>query len=244
MTESFPITMHYGNPSPDETAELIQLLAGAWMGVAPRGASIMPPGLSRAEQHRILKAVFAAEFRSNWKSEALRWCTDQDGRIAAFACLDPLHGGNMAAGAGEVPITPEELEAFLPGVPASYRQRLIVIVKQLIISDERAWSGITHAALAGDGRIFEIRGVGVHPDQKGRGIGARFMKELLAEATGALVTITTQNMAAARFYQRLGFEVILEEEWTLPYPEGTETLPHWVMSTLAPGVNSGPCDRV
>ena len=136
MAESFPITMHYGNPSPDETTELIELLAGAWMGVAPRGASIMPPGLSRAEQHRILEAVFAAEFRGNWKPEALRWCTDQDGRIAAFACLDPLHGGDIAAGAGEVPITLEEMKAFLPGVPASYHQRLIVLVKQSIISDE------------------------------------------------------------------------------------------------------------
>ena len=65
------------------------------------------------------------------------------------------------------------------------------------------------------------------------------MKELLAEAAGALVTITTQNMGAANFYQRLGFEVILEEEWTLPYADGTETLPHWVMSTLAPGMKSG-----
>ena len=244
MAESFPITTHYGSPGPYETTELIEILAGAWMGVAPRGASIMPPGLSCAEQHRILEAVFAAEFRSNWKSEALRWCTDQDGRIAAFACLDPLHGGHIAAGAGEVPITPEEMEAFLPGVPASYHQRLIVLVKQLIISDERAWSGINRAARAGDGRIFEIRGVGVHPDQKGRGIGARFMKALLAEAAGVLVTITTQNRGAARFYQRLGFEVILEEEWTLPYAEGAETLPHWVMSTLAPGVNSAPCDPV
>ena len=244
MTESFPITMHYGSPSPAETTELIELLAGAWMGVAPRGASIMPPGLSRAEQHEILEAVFAAEFRSNWKSEALRWCTDQDERMAAFACLDPLHGGHIAAGAGEVPITPEEMEAFLPGVSASYHRRLIVLVKQSIVSDERAWSGITHAARAGDGRIFEIRGVGVHPDQKGRGIGARFMKALLTEAAGALVTITTQNMGAANFYQCLGFEVILEEEWTLPYAEGAETLPHWVMSTLAPGVNSGPCDPV
>ena len=72
MAESFPITMHYGNPSPDETTELIELLAGAWMGVAPRGASIMPPGLSGAEQHRILVAVFAAEFRGNWRSEALK----------------------------------------------------------------------------------------------------------------------------------------------------------------------------
>ena len=244
MAESFPITMHYGNPSPDETTELIELLAGAWMGVAPRGASIMPLGLSGSEQHRILEAVFAAEFKGNWKSEALRWCTDQDGRIAAFACLDPLHGGEIAAGAGEVPITPEEMEPFLPGVPASYHRRLIVLVKQSIVSDERAWSGITHAARAGDGRIFEIRGGGVHPDQKGCGIGARFMKELLGEAAGALVTITTQNIGAARFYQRLGFEVILEEEWTLPYPEGAETLSHWVMSTLAPGVNSRPCDPV
>ena len=239
MAESFPITIHYGNPSLDETTELIELLAGAWMGVAPRGASIMPPDLSRSEQHRILEAVFAAEFRGNWKPEALRWCTDQDGRIAAFACLDPLHGGDIAAGAGEVPITLEEMEAFLPGVPVSYHRRLIVLVKQSIISDERAWSGITHAALEGDGRIFEIRGVGVHPDQKGRGIGARFMKALLTEVAGALVTITTQNKGAANFYQRLGFEIILEEEWTLPYAEGAETLPHWVMSTLAPGMKSG-----
>ena len=239
MAESFPITMHFGNPSLDETTELIELLAGAWMGVAPRGASIMPPGLSCSEQRRILEAVFAAEFRGNWKSEALRWCTDKDGRIAAFACLDPLDGDNIAAGAGEVPITLEEMEAFLPGVPASYHQRLIVLVKRLIVSDECAWSGITHAALGGDGRIFEIRGVGVHPDQKGRGIGARFMKALLAEAAGALVTITTQNIGAAHFYQHLGFEVILEEEWTLPYAEGVETLPHWVMSTLAPGLKSG-----
>ena len=238
MAESFPITMHYGNPNPDETTELIELLAEAWRGVAPRGASIMSPGLSCSEQRRILEAVFAAEFRGNWKSEALRWCTDQDGRIAAFACLDPLHGGEIAAGAGEVPITPEEMEAFLPGVPASYHQRLIVLVKQSIVSDERAWSGITHAALEGDGRIFEIRGVGVHPDQKGREIGARFMRALLTEAAGALVTITTQNMGAANFYQRLGFEVIHEEEWTLPYAEGAETLPHWVMSTLAPGMKS------
>ena len=46
-------------------------------------------------------------------------------------------------------------------------------------------------------------------------------------------------MGAANFYQRLGFEVILEEEWALPYAEGAETLPHWVMSTLAPGMKSG-----
>ena len=65
------------------------------------------------------------------------------------------------------------------------------------------------------------------------------MKGLLAEAAGALVTITTQNKGAANFYQRLGFEIILEEEWTLPYAEGDETLPHWVMSTLAPGRNPG-----
>ena len=239
MAESFPITMHYGNPSPDETTKLIELLAGAWMGVAPRGASIMPPGLSRVERHRILEAVFAAEFRSKWKSEVSRWRTDEDGRIAAFVCLDPLHDGNSSAGAGDVSITSEEMEAFLPGVPASYHQRLIVLVKQSIIADERAWSGITHAALEGDGRIFEIRGVGVHPDQKGRGIGARFMKALLTEVAGALVTITTQNMGAANFYQRLGFEVILEEEWALPYAEGAETLPHSVMSTLAPGMKSG-----
>ena len=137
-----------------------------------------------------------------------------------------------------MPLTLEEMGAFLPGVPASYHQRLIVLVKQSIISDERAWSGITHAALEGNGHIFEIRGVGVHPDQKGRGIGARFMKALLTEVAGALVTITTQNMGAANFYQRLGFEIILEEEWTLPYAEGDETLPHWVISTLAPGMKS------
>lgn len=65
------------------------------------------------------------------------------------------------------------------------------------------------------------------------------MKALLTEAAGALVTITTQNKGAANFYQRLGFEIILEEEWTLPYAEGAETLPHWVMSTLAPGMKSG-----
>ncbi len=53
MAESSPITMHFGNPSLDETTELIELLAGAWMGVAPRGASIMPPGLSCSEQHRV-----------------------------------------------------------------------------------------------------------------------------------------------------------------------------------------------
>ena len=65
------------------------------------------------------------------------------------------------------------------------------------------------------------------------------MKALLTEGAGALVTITTQNMGAANFYQRLGFEVILEEEWTLPYAEGAETLPHWVMNTLEPGMKSG-----
>ena len=234
MTQSFPITMHYGNPSPDQATELIHLLAGAWIKIAPRGASIMPPGLSRSEQHKILEAVFAAEFMNNWKPDALRWCTDHEGRIAAFACLDPLHGGEIAAGAGEVPITLEQMEAFMPGVPSSYHRRLIVLVKQSIVSDKRVWGGISDAARAGDGRIFEIRGVGVHPDQKGRGIGARFMKELLSEVAGSLVTITTQNVGAAQFYQRLGFEVILEEEWTLPYAEGTETLPHWVMSLLAP----------
>ena len=62
----------------------------------------------------------------------------------------------------------------MPGVPSSYHRRLIVLVKQSIVSDKRVWGGISDAARAGDGRIFEIRGVGVHPDQKGRGIGARF----------------------------------------------------------------------
>jgi len=228
--------MHYGNPGPDQTTELIHLLAGAWMEIAPRGASIMPPGLSHSEQYKILEAVFAAEFKNNWRPDALRWCTDHEGRIAAFACLDPLHGGEIAAGAGEVPITLEQMGAFMPGVPSSYHRRLIVLVKQSIVSDKRAWGGISDAARAGDGRIFEIRGVGVHPDQKGRGIGARFMEELFSEVAGSLVTITTQNVGAAHFYQRLGFEVILEEEWTLPYAEGTETLPHWVMSLLVPRI--------
>ena len=109
MAESFPITMHYGNPGPDQTTELIHLLAGAWMEIAPRGASIMPPGLSHSEQYKILEAVLAAEFKNNWKPDALRWCTDHEGRIAAFACLDPLHGGEIAAGAGEVPITLEQM---------------------------------------------------------------------------------------------------------------------------------------
>ena len=53
MAESFPITMHYGNPSLAETTELIKLLAGAWMGVTPRGASTVPQGLSCSEQHRV-----------------------------------------------------------------------------------------------------------------------------------------------------------------------------------------------
>ena len=53
MAESFPITTHYGNPSLAETTELIKLLAGPWMGVTLRGASIMPQGLSCSEQHRV-----------------------------------------------------------------------------------------------------------------------------------------------------------------------------------------------
>ena len=49
-------------------------------------------------------------------------------------------------------------------------------------------------------------------------------------------------------YIRIRFQVLIRKktslflvrrgEWTLPYAEGDETLPHWVMSTLAPGMKS------
>lgn len=66
--------------------------------------------------------------------------------------------------------------------------------------------------------------ISVHPDQQGRGIGSRLMRHVMAQAREAgeeSITLDTQNDVAWNqpWYEKLGFEVVPEGEWTEPMAE-------------------------
>lgn len=57
----------------------------------------------------------------------------------------------------------------------------------------------------------------IRPEDRGRGIGARFVQELLSEAcealaaTRAILVVFPDNISAIRCYRRVGFTVVGEE---------------------------------
>jgi predicted GNAT family acetyltransferase len=59
---------------------------------------------------------------------------------------------------------------------------------------------------------YQIGGVYVHPDFRGRGIatrmGAVFIRDLIAEGRGITLFVKKRNLAALSVYRRIGFEVL------------------------------------
>ena len=75
--------------------------------------------------------------------------------------------------------------------------------------------GLAFLAVRGDAAW--IGGVGVTPANRGRGIGRRLMKAVLAEASRPVnLEVIEQNEPAKRLYDSLGFEVVrMLEVWSL-----------------------------
>ncbi|MDR0455227.1 MAG: GNAT family N-acetyltransferase [Treponema sp.] len=59
---------------------------------------------------------------------------------------------------------------------------------------------------------YQVGGVYVHPDYRGRGIGGRmageFITSLVAQGKGISLFVKKSNLCARRVYQRIGFEIL------------------------------------
>lgn len=64
-----------------------------------------------------------------------------------------------------------------------------------------------HTAVAGDGNIYYLWFVGVHPNYQGRGAGSRLLGEMLSDASslGRLCLLETSTLRNLPLYERVGF---------------------------------------
>lgn len=64
-----------------------------------------------------------------------------------------------------------------------------------------------HRAIAGDGKLYHLWFMGVHPNYQGRGAGSRLLGEMLSEAAvlGRLCVLETSTERNIPFYERASF---------------------------------------
>jgi ribosomal protein S18 acetylase RimI-like enzyme len=76
----------------------------------------------------------------------------------------------------------------------------------------------------------ELQRMVVDPEYQGRGIGSKCLKQALDEADAHRlpVILSTQEEINVRFYQKLGFEITVEEKYS-PSGQDTDAYNSWVM---------------
>jgi GNAT superfamily N-acetyltransferase len=79
-----------------------------------------------------------------------------------------------------------------------------------------AVGGLNRDPFAGRADVGRIRRVYVHPEWRGKGIGAALVSALIEEArrSFACVRLRAENAGAARLYEQLGFELITDPSAT------------------------------
>ncbi|GAA4051886.1 hypothetical protein GCM10022282_11040 [Agromyces indicus] len=85
------------------------------------------------------------------------------------------------------------------------------------------------SAVARDGDELDFRFLGVAAAARGRGVGERLVHHVTALAADrglrrVVLNTGRQMIAAQRLYERLGFERLLEREFTFERPDGTSIL--------------------
>lgn len=80
-----------------------------------------------------------------------------------------------------------------------------------------------------DGTILDLLRLGVHPDQQGRGDGAKLLEHVIALGRDLTLTVRKKNHRAFRLYRRYGFTIaghfISADSWVLFRPAGELACP-------------------
>lgn len=77
---------------------------------------------------------------------------------------------------------------------------------------------------------FELQRMVVDPEYQGKGIGSKSLSQGIkkADELGLPIYLTTQLEINTRFYQKLGFEIALQEKFS-PIGEANDECDNWVM---------------
>jgi ribosomal protein S18 acetylase RimI-like enzyme len=77
---------------------------------------------------------------------------------------------------------------------------------------------------------FELQRMVVDPNYQGKGIGSRCLSEALkkADSLSLPVILGTQEEINVRFYEKLGFEIYLQEKFS-PTGSATDEYDNWIM---------------
>jgi ribosomal protein S18 acetylase RimI-like enzyme len=80
------------------------------------------------------------------------------------------------------------------------------------------------------GTHYELQRMVVDPAYQGQGIGSKCLKKALdeADAEGLPVILSTQEQINVRFYQKLGFEISLEEKYSSS-GQAEDMYDNWIM---------------
>lgn len=103
------------------------------------------------------------------------------------------------------------------GLPAGYVLHGPGAMRRLL--ETKAWFEMKEREVLGDraGTVARLERVTVTPGRQGQGVGSAALRSALREADlqGLAVVLGTQEERNVRFYRRLGFEVISDDECPL-----------------------------
>jgi [ribosomal protein S18]-alanine N-acetyltransferase len=85
--------------------------------------------------------------------------------------------------------------------------------RRYVVAEDRDGTFLGYAGLVRSGAEADVQTIAVAPAAQGRGVGARLLRELLAEAAGRgctsmMLEVRADNAAAVALYERFGFERI------------------------------------
>jgi len=184
-------------------------------------------GVSEESKVGRLEWLFKKNYQIQFNTGACRMSVDKYGKLACFFLFERESDSQLGNWS--------MLKKFWK-MPFKFGMKPVKKLFQTVDYYDPLMEKAIESTLGKNGKYYMLERMTVMPEMQGKGVGTHCLKIALAEAreNNLPVFLTATEERVVRFYKRLGFQTIHQEDWT---PEEGVSIPQWVMAYNLP-VNS------